>query len=134
MNTTTQEVTLEKPAPAKDAPKRAGAPDRTPRVDVTETPDAYVLTADVPGVSMDAIEVTVEDDRLELSATRDPSAPEGHRPTIRQFSEGGYRRAFKIPEAIDRSAVQADLRDGVLRITLPKAAPVRPQKVQVRAG
>lgn len=132
MNTQTQEVT--KPTPTPPATPSAPVDTRTPRVDVIETPEAYLVTADVPGVPMDAIEVTVEKNRLEVVANRTPASREGYSPALRQFSEGGYRRAFKIPQEIDRQSIRADLRDGVLRVTLPKAQPEKAQKVRIEAG
>jgi HSP20 family molecular chaperone IbpA len=103
-------------------------------VDVVETAEAFLVTADVPGVPMDAIEITVEKDRLELVAHRSEASHEGHRSAFRESDAGDYHRAFRVPAEIDRGAIRADLRDGVLRITLPKAAPARPQKVLVQAA
>lgn len=134
MNTAQTEVaTTTAEAPAAEAPARTFRT-RAPRVDVSESADAYFVTADVPGVPMDAIEVTIEEDRLELSARRTPAEHDGYRTAFRQFGEGDYRRAFTIPETIDRESVRADLRDGVLRITIPKAQPAKPQKIRISAG
>lgn len=134
MNTAQNEVATSAAAtPAVEAPARTFRT-RAPRVDVSESADAYFVTADVPGVPMNAIEVTIEEDRLELSAKRTVAEHEGYRTAFRQFGEGDYRRAFTIPEAIDREGVRADLRDGVLRITIPKAQPAKPQKIRISAG
>ncbi len=134
MNTAQNEAaTSAATAPAAEAPKRTFRT-RTPRVDVSESADAYFVTADVPGVPMEAIEVTIKENRLELSAKRTAVEHEGHRSAFRQFGEGDYRRAFTIPEKIDRDGVHADLRDGVLRITIPKSQPAKPQKVRISAG
>lgn len=131
MNTAQQEVApRSETTPAAERPRRV----YSPRVDVRETPDAFEVTADVPGVSMDAIDVTVEDNRLELYAKRTETAHEGFRPAYRQYGEGDYRRAFTIPEDIQRDQIRADLREGVLHVILPKAEPVKPKKVQVRLG
>ncbi|MDG2307177.1 MAG: Hsp20/alpha crystallin family protein [Candidatus Binatia bacterium] len=132
MTTTQQEVPSREAAPAAEAPKLQRT--RAPRVDVAETPDAFFITADVPGVAMDAIDVTIEENRLEFTAERTPVTHEELRPAVRQYREGGYARTFAIPETVERANVRADLRDGVLRITLPKAQPVQPQKVQVQVG
>ncbi len=134
MNTAQNEVATSAAAvPAVEAPVKTFRP-RAPRVDVSESADAYFVTADVPGVPMDAIEVTIEEGRLELSAKRTATEHEGYRTAFRQFGEGDYRRAFTIPETIDRESVRADLRDGVLRITIPKAQPAKPQKIRISAG
>jgi len=134
MNTTPHEVPAPlEAAPRPEAPKPEPRP-VAPRVDVTETPDAFLVTADVPGVAMDAIDITVEENRLEFFARRERAVYEGHRAAFRQYGEGGYRRAFSIPEDTQRDGIRADLRDGVLRITLPKAEPTRAQKIQVEVG
>jgi len=123
--------TPKQPKPiAETAPRRV----RTPRVDVAETAEAFHLTADVPGVPMEAVEITVEEERLDLRARRPEVAREGYELAFRQIHDAEYRRSFRIPGEIDRAAIRADLRDGVLRITLPKAKSAQPQKIQVHAA
>jgi len=134
MSTAQQEVApRSETAPAVEAPKREFRA-RSPRVDVIEASEAYFVTADVPGVAMDAIDVTVEENRLELHARRTPVRHDGYNDAFRQFGEGEYRRAFTIPEEIDREGIRAELRDGVLRVTLPKAKAAQPKKVQIQVG
>lgn len=134
MNTAQQEVAARAETVPTAEPTQRAFHARSPRVDVTETPEAYFVTADVPGVAMDDIDVTVEENRLQLTATRTPVSYDGYKAAFRQFGEGEYRRAFTIPEEIDRPSIRAQLRDGVLRVTLPKAQPAQPQKVQIQIG
>lgn len=134
MNTTQHEVApRESGSPAAEAPK-AKFRTRTPRVDVTETAEAYAISADLPGVPMADIDVTVEENRLALTAKRTPVQQDGHDAAFRQYGEGDYYRAFSIPEDLDRTEIRADLRDGVLRVTLPKAKKPEPQTVKVQIG
>lgn len=134
MNTQEQEVSPRAETAPSAAPPNQPLRSRSPRVDVIETPDGYHLAADLPGVPMNAIELTVEENRLELRAKRTPAVYDGHTPAVRQFGEGEFLRAFSLPQEIDRAAIHADLRDGVLRIEIPKAKPVEPQKVTIQVG
>lgn len=118
-------------APAPEARARRI---RTPRIDVVETAEAFRLTADLPGAPMEAIDITLEENRLELRALRSGTSREGKTAAGRPSADTEYRRSFRIPADVDRAQIQANLRDGVLRITLPKAPSARPQRIEVRAA
>ncbi len=91
----------------------------TPKVDVYENADAYLLVADLPGVGKDDLHVSWSRGELTL---------EGHSgPRL-------FRRAFTVPDGIDADRIGADLVNGVLRLTLPKVAAVKPRKIEVRAS
>jgi HSP20 family protein len=99
------------------------APGWTPPVDLYETPSEFVLTAELPGLSRDRIELHAEDSRIVIRGSR-PAGP-GREIPCEQFhrverGHGTFQRAFALPEPIDVEAVSADLRDGVLTVTLPK--------------
>jgi HSP20 family protein len=100
-------------------------PDRTPGwlppVDVYETGDAYVITAEVPGLSRDQIDIQARDGRLVLRGMRpsDHASCEQYHRIERGY--GPFSRTFSLPEAIVSERIQADLRDGILTITVPKA-------------
>ena len=103
----------------------ADAPGWTPPVDLYETASDFVLTAELPGLTRDKIDIHAEDSRSVLRGARVP-APDRHNPT-EQFhrverGHGHFSRAFSLPEAIDVDAVTADLKDGILTVTIPKAA------------
>ena len=80
---------------------------RTPHVDILETPEAFLVRADVPGVSMDAVEVTVEAGRLELSAQRPSPNYEGFRAALGADSGGEYRGNFRLPREIAHDEIRA---------------------------
>jgi len=91
-----------------------------PPVDLYETADAYVLTAEIPGVDRDDIDIQTGDGRLTLSGTRRERSM-----TCEQFhrierGHGSFQRSFQLPLPIDPAAVTADLKDGVLTIRCPK--------------
>jgi HSP20 family protein len=109
-----------------------------PPIDVYETEDRYVVTAEVPGVSRDSIDVAVQDNHLRLRGTRpvqpgDPANPQdGEGPRFHQMERGHgfFERTFRFAEPVSTEQISADLRDGVLTITLPKAASP-PRRIQV---
>jgi HSP20 family protein len=101
------------------------APGWTPPVDLYETPNEFVLTAELPGLTRDQIEIHAEDTRITIRGAR--AASPGREIPCEQYhrverGHGRFSRAFSLPEAIDVEAITADLREGVLTITVPKAA------------
>ncbi len=99
----------------------ADAPGWTPPVDLYETAGAYVLTAEVPGLPREAIDIHAEENRIVIRGERTSQAAceQYHRV---ERGHGRFSRAFALPDPIDVEAVTADLKDGVLTVTIPKAA------------
>jgi HSP20 family protein len=100
------------------------APGWTPPVDLYETADTFVLTAELPGLSREEIEIHAEDARIIIRGAR--IAGPGRDIPCEQFhrverGHGRFQRAFALPEAIDVEAITADLKDGVLTVTIPKS-------------
>jgi HSP20 family protein len=92
----------------------------TPPIDVYETDDRYVIAAELPGLAREDVELALEDSRLTI---------QGHRV---ERGHGAFARTFEFGSKIDTGAVSADLSNGVLTITLPKAVPPPPRKIEVR--
>jgi HSP20 family protein len=102
-----------------------------PPVDLHETADEYVLTAEVPGLARDAIEIQFHDGRLTISGVREPRTC-----TYEQFhrverGHGAFSRSFQLPFPIDADAIRADLLDGVLTVTCPKDANAAARRIQI---
>jgi HSP20 family protein len=100
------------------------APGWTPPVDLYETPAEFVLTAELPGLTRDQIEIHAEDSRIVIRGAR--AAGPGRDIPCEQYhrierGHGPFSRAFALPEPIDVDAIAADLKDGVLTVTIPKA-------------
>ena len=91
-----------------------------PPVDLHETADEYVITAEVPGVARDAIDIHFHDGRLTLSGTRDPRVSACEQFHRLERGHGAFSRSFQLPVPIDTDAIRADLRDGVLTVVCPK--------------
>ena len=103
----------------------------TPRVDIYETETSVVLLADMPGVGANDLDVVAERDTLTVRG-RVPRA--GSAPEYQEFELADYMRAFTVTEDLDLGNVTATLRDGVLRVEIPRSAKVQPKKIPVRAG
>ena len=106
----------------------------SPPVDIYETTDEIVLTADMPGVDERSVDITLEQDVLTVEGHMSDAAPAGHRLEFHEYHEGDYRRVFTLATEVDRDRIQADVKNGVLRLVLPKAEPAKAKKIQVRAG
>jgi HSP20 family protein len=110
------------------------APGWTPPVDLYETASDFVLTAELPGLTREQIDIHAEDSRIVIRGAREP-APDRDIP-CEQFhrverGHGRFSRAFSLPEPIDVVAVKADLKDGILTVTIPKAASRGARRVDV---
>lgn len=106
----------------------------SPPIDVYETADAYVVMAEVPGLSRDEIDLALEGTRLTIRAVRrghDSGAGEIVRYHQIERGYGAFARTFEFVEEVDVNGVSADLTNGVLYITLPKAA-APPRRIEVR--
>lgn len=96
----------------------------SPDVDVTETREAYIFKADVPGVHEGDLELAIAGDRLTLSGRRDEERHAEHATYFAsERSYGAFRRQFLLPAGADLAQLRSELRDGVLTISVPKRAP-----------
>jgi HSP20 family protein len=107
----------------------------TPPIDVYETTDRYVIAAELPGLAREHIELALEDMRLTIRGQRiDRTASSGDVMHFHQVERGhgAFARTFEFGSQIDTDAVSADLTNGVLTVTLPKAAIPPARKIEVR--
>jgi HSP20 family molecular chaperone IbpA len=100
-----------------------------PRYEVTETDDAYGLAVFLPGISKDQIEISAEQNQLRIVGRKNWKQPEGWTLVYRESPEASYELALEHDNAIDADKINADLRDGVLRVSLPKSEGVKPRKI-----
>ncbi len=105
----------------------------TPPTDIIETTAGVRMVLDMPGADPDSLDVTLDNRVLRISARSASSAPEGHALVHAEYRDGDYERSFTVSEPIDTARIEAVLQDGVLRLTLPKAAPSPAAKISVRA-
>ena len=106
----------------------------TPAVDIFEKGDTTVIIADMPGVASDGVDVTLERQVLTLRGTVKPHAPEGYRRLSSEYREGDYLRVFTLSDEIDQAKINAEFKNGALRLELPHAAEAKPKKISVKTA
>lgn len=122
-------TTTSAPSTTREATERTD-PTLLPPVDIIETDDAFALVADMPGVPPEGLDVLAERDALIVRGRAQRSTDE---PDYQEFELGEYRRTFLLTEDLDTSGITATLRDGVLRVEIPKSEKMKPKKISVRA-
>lgn len=105
-----------------------------PRADIYEQADALVVIADMPGVNEKTVDINVEKNVLTVRGHVEPPVFEGFREAYREYEIGEYERAFTLSNAVDVNRIEASVKDGVLRIVLPKAEAAKPRKIKVTSG
>jgi HSP20 family protein len=103
----------------------------SPDVNIYETNDGYVLEAEMPGVTKDGLEITLEANTLTIVGRRDDEGTLGTA-LYRESRATNYRRAFELDPAIDPEKIKAEMQQGLLTLTLPKAESVKPRKIQIK--
>jgi len=102
-----------------------------PPIDVHETVDEYVITAELPGLGRDDVHIQVSDGQVQLSGQRrEPDVPYEQYHRVER-GHGTFSRTFKLPLPVDASRVTADLRDGVLTVICPKMTEAAPRRIRV---
>lgn len=104
-----------------------------PGCDVIEKENELVLMADIPGVRAEDIEVSFERGLLTIHAAVSPTSEAGRKYLHREYGVGDYHRSFQIGEGIDAGRIEADFKNGVLTLRLPKSVDVLPRKIAVKA-
>ena len=104
--------------------------DWTPAADIYETETSYAIAIDLPGISRDAVEIDVDDNRLIVKGTRnvEQSKHRNERP------RGRFVRTFSIPGSVDQGGIGADYKDGVLQVRLPKRQEQKAQKITIKVS
>ena len=106
----------------------------TPAVDVFEDSQGITLWADLPGVTKDRLEVRVHDGNLYIEAEAIVPTPAGLRLQHAEIREPRFARAFSLSPDFDTSKIDANLQDGVLRLTIPRRDEARPRRIEVQTG
>ena len=133
-DTQSMQVEKEEITPTEDTERTRDVRCFVPRSDIYELEDQIVIVADVPGAAEESIQVTVEKNVLTINAFVDQAAPEGYSLSFAEYEVGDYSRSFRLSNEIDREKIEATVRDGVLRLYLPKAGEARARTISVKAG
>jgi HSP20 family protein len=101
-----------------------------PTADIFETGDALTVVLEMPGVDRNNMDVNVENGMIE--GRIDFGKYEGLQPVCSEYNIGSFRRSFRISSRIDQDKIREEMRDGVIRLTLPKAEEAKPRRIEVR--
>jgi len=135
-----QELNRQSDQPQAAARQNAARPDiarrdvqaMTPRVDVLEDDTGITLIADMPGVSKDSLDIKVENDALSIEGVVSAATPQAMEATYAEVRIPRYRRVFTLSRELDPGRIEAQLKDGVLRVRIPKHEQARPQRISVK--
>ncbi len=104
-----------------------------PAVDIYESENALTLVADMPGVPLANVDIDLDSDQLSIRGTIPPQEENG-KVIFREYTAGDYYRQFTLSSDIDREKIQASMKDGVLKLVLPKAEAAKPRKITVQSS
>lgn len=105
-----------------------------PRIDLYEAGETIMLLADMPGVIEDDVEITLEKDRLTIRGSVEDRVPEGYRAVYSEHCLANYERSFVLSNEIDSENIEASFKNGVLRLSLPKAEAAKARKIAVTSA
>ncbi len=104
-----------------------------PRADIYETDQGLVIEVDMPGVPPDAVDVTLEKRVLTIRGRSQDRTPEGFSPVYREYQAGDYERTFTMSDEINADGIQANVKGGILRLFLPRAAEAQARRIRIQA-
>lgn len=104
-----------------------------PAVDIYESEMGLTLLADMPGVPIEKVDIDLDNDELTIRAATDVEEGRGT-VLLREYAVGDYYRQFTLGNIIDRSKIEASMKDGVLKLVLPKAEAAKPRKIAVKTA
>ncbi|MGK5095100.1 Hsp20/alpha crystallin family protein [Deltaproteobacteria bacterium TL4] len=103
-----------------------------PQTDIVETQNSLLVTMDMPGVKKENVEVKLESNVLEVEGHIDFSPYQNMKPVYSEYNVGHYTRKFTVSNTIDTAKIEANMVNGVLTLTLPKAPEVQPRRISVK--
>jgi len=128
------EMTQTAPLAERTSESTRGVAVYRPPVDIFDTGEGVKLLLEMPGVGRDDVEIDLERRTLTIRGRGRVTSPEGYRRVYAEYGEGDYERVFTLSEDIDEAAIRAEMSNGVLTLTLPRAEAAKPKRIEVKAG
>ena len=106
----------------------------TPAVDIFESEEEITLLADMPGVPSDGVTIDLHNDELKVAGEIEPQGSEKETHLLREYETGRFHRQFTLSDRIDQDKIGASMKDGVLRLVLPKVEKAKPRRIEVKSN
>ena len=106
----------------------------TPAVDIFESEERITLLADMPGVTSDGVTIDLHNDELKITGEVGPQGSENETYLLREYATGRFHRHFSLSDRIDQNKIIASMKDGVLRLVLPKVEKAKPRRIEVKSA
>lgn len=132
MSTDITQATEKFPADAPETTR--GGRIYRPLTDIVETDQGVSMLLEMPGVGPDDVEITLENRVLTIRGKVEPTKPENLELAYAEYGEGDFERAFTLSEDFDPDRIEAEMRNGVLTLTLPRAAESQPKRIAVKGA
>jgi len=110
---------------------KAASPSVKPLYEINETADAFGLTVQLPGVAKDGLSITAEEGMLTIRGERGWKRPSGWTSLYRETSDFPFELTLEHENAVDLDKIHAEIRDGVLRVSMPKTEALKPRKIAI---
>ena len=110
--------------------RRSRSATYSPRLDIVEQSDAYLVLAELPGVSAEDLDLQFENGQLTIQGKVTPRQKDT-KYLLREYGVGSFERTLSLDETVDAEKIEASLEEGVLTVTLPKEPAVRPKKIPI---
>jgi len=105
----------------------------TPAVDIFESEQEITLLADMPGVTSDRVTIDLHNDELKVAGEVETQESENETYLLREYETGRFHRHFSLSDRIDQDKISASMKDGVLRLVLPKVEKAKPRRIEVKS-
>ena len=103
-----------------------------PNADIYKTPSDLQVVLEMPGIEKNNVDIRVEDGVLQVEGRLDLSKYSGLQPLYTEYNVGHYARSFQLSSKIDQTKIAAEMKDGVLSLTLPKVEEAKPRTIQIK--
>ncbi len=131
MNRLFEDATERRSRVEADAGDDLESSDWYPVADVYDGAEEFLIAMDLPGIDRSALEIDIDDDRLAVKGTR---APGSNLPSKSQRPMGRFRRTFSVPGSVDQQQIEANYKDGVLEISLPKRKEQKSKRIEIKVN
>ena len=127
-------VQQQTPATREAGQRMPPRPTFLPPADIYETKDSIVVLTEMPGVSSDRVDISLERRVLTIRGRNAGNEHRGYQQVYSEYFDGDYERVFTLSENIDRDRIEATLKDGVLQLVLPKAEAAKARKIELKSS